>query len=48
MKKGQNPKYEKGYFQGANDKDGSFFIKVPSRIESKNIVRKSKKIKHKK
>lgn len=42
MKKGQNPKYEKGYFQGANSKDGSFWIKTPSRIESKNIARKSK------
>lgn len=42
MKKGQNPKYEKSYFQGANEKDGNFIMKFPNRLESKNIARKSK------
>lgn len=42
MKKGQNTKYEKGYFQGANPKDLSLWIKTPSIQESKNIKRKSK------
>lgn len=43
MKKGQNPKYEKGYFQGPNMKDRSIFIKFPSHTENKNVARKSKK-----
>lgn len=42
MKKGQNRKYEKGYFQGANMKDPSVFIKYPDHLESKSIARKSK------
>lgn len=47
MKRGQNPKYEKSYFQGDNSKDLSFWIKTPSRTESKNIARKSKRKKRK-
>ncbi len=42
MKKGQNPKYEKGYFQGRNTKDGSIFVKHPDELKSKSIARKSK------
>lgn len=45
MKKGQNSKYEKSYFQGANPADRDFlaFMKQPSRHHSKNIARQSKK-----
>lgn len=42
MKSGQNNKYQKSYFQGANDKDGSYLIKVEDKLKSKNISRKSK------
>lgn len=42
MKKGQNNRFEKGYFQGANLKDPSICIKFPSHSDSKNIARRSK------
>lgn len=42
MKKGQNNRFEKGYFQGYNKKDPSMFIKFPNDLKSKSIARKSK------
>lgn len=47
-KAGQNTGYEKSYFQGANSKDTSFFIKYPKHLDNKNIKRKSKLKKRKK
>lgn len=47
-RKGLDERYQKSYFQGANEKDGSFWIKFPDQTECKNIKTQAKKKKRKK
>ena len=47
-RKGLDERYSKQYFQGANEKDGSSYIKYPDQTKCKNTKTQSKKKKRKK